>query len=633
MSKKVIGIDLGSTLSEVSVIENGKPVVVVNEEGSYTTPSVISLKNGERKVGASAKRQMIVNPKETVNLIKRFMGATYAESTEAIKHVQYDIVENNKMPRVVVEGREYSPEELSSMIITKMKKIAEDYLGEEVTDAVITVPAFFSDAARSATKMAGELAGLKVHRIIAEPTAAILSSNIDMKKGGKYMVVDFGGSTQDNSIADINEGVVEILSTNGDVYLGGCDIDKVLADWVVGNFKTDQGIDLSSDAQAMSRILEGVEKAKIELSNSNSSEVNLPYITIKDNQPLHLTQVITRARFEQLITPIVDRLINCAKEAVKLANIEAKELDGILLVGGSCRIPYVQDRLTNEFNVPLLKSSNFDLAVAEGAAIQANIIVGGEGSEDLLLLDVTPLSLGIEVEGGAVAKIIEANTTIPCNRKQIFTNAVDGQTAITIHVLQGERPMAVNNKTVGMFNLEGLPSVKRGQGQYEISFDIDANGIITVSATDLATNKAQKITIEQGSSLTQEEIDRIKADAKEHEAEDNKKKEELEKINQLQGMMFGNEKFMEENESKLTDEEKQSIKDFNEKLKKAVDDKDISSFDDLQKENQEIWMPISTRLYQSTATSEECNCNGQCESDGQCSTKNDVQDADFEVVD
>ena len=446
-----------------------------------------------------------------------------------------------------------------------------------------------------------------------------------MEKGGKYLVCDAGGSTLDFSVADISDGVVEILSTFGDCYLGGCDIDNMLAEHVLSCFKEETSIDLKNDSLAMSRLLEAVEKAKIELSSSNSTEINLPYITIKDNQPIHLNQTITKAKFEQLITPIIDKILGYAKESIKLAHLENKDLDAVLLVGGSCRIPLLQQKLESELGVQLNKSSNLDLAVCEGAAIQANIIVGGDGSEDLLLLDVTPLSLGIEVEGGSVAKLIEANTTIPCNRKQVFTNAVDGQTAITIHVLQGERPMASDNKTVGMFNLEGLPSVRRGQGQYEISFDIDANGIITVSAKDLATNKEQKITIEQGSSLTQEEIERIKNDAKEHEAEDNKKREELEKVNQMQSMMYSNEKFVEDNADKLTDEEKKSINEFNEKVKKAIDEKNVSSFEDLKKEHESIWMPISTRLYTAASSEQPQEQNSQNNID-------EVKDADFEVI-
>ena len=403
---KVIGIDLGSTLSEVAVIEGGKATVVANEDGSYTTPSVVSIVDGERKVGTAAKRQQMVNPKNTIYLIKRFMGSTYAESSDAIKHVQYDVVNENGKPRVKAGDKTFSPEEISSYIVGKMKKIAEDYLGTEVKDAVITVPAFFSDSARQATKQAGELAGLNVLRIIAEPTAAILSSNIDMQKGGKYMVVDFGGSTLDNSVADISDGVVEILSTNGDVYLGGSDIDKLVADYVVAEFRKGCSVDISKDPQAMTRILEAVEKAKIELSNSPSTEINIPYITIADNTPQHLAMTLTKAKFEQLIDPIVEKVINCAKKAVELAKIEYKELDGILLIGGSCRIPKVQESLTKEFGVTLLKSSNMDLAVAEGAAIQANNIVGGEGSTDILLVDVCPITLGLETMGGVMTKLM-----------------------------------------------------------------------------------------------------------------------------------------------------------------------------------------------------------------------------------
>ena len=383
---KAIGIDLGSTLSEVAIIENGKSVVVVNEEGSRTTPSVIMIKNGERKVGAAANRQKVVNPKETVVLIKRFMGGTYDEIKEHIKHVQYDVVNRNGVPRVSIEGREYSPEELSSMILQKMKKIAEDYTGETITDAVITVPAFFNDAQRQATKQAGELAGLNVLRIIAEPTAALLASNIDMKKGGKYMVVDYGGSTLDNSVADISDGVVEILSSYGDVYLGGSDLDKIVAQWLVDVCKEQNGVDITNGSQAMSRVIEAAEKAKIELSSSPSAEINIPYIGVKDNTPFHLTATLTKAKFEQMIAPYVDKVINCGKEALKKANINTSDLDGILLVGGSCRIPYVQERLTSEFGTKLIKSANLDLAVAEGAAIQANTIVGGSNASDICLM-------------------------------------------------------------------------------------------------------------------------------------------------------------------------------------------------------------------------------------------------------
>ena len=625
MSKTVIGIDLGSTLSEVSVIENGKPVVVVNEEGSYTTPSVISLKNGERKVGASAKRQMIVNPKETVNLIKRFMGATYDESKEAIKHVQYEIVNSNGMPKALIESREYSPEELSSMIIAKMKKIAEDYIGHEVKDAVITVPAFFSDKARNATKMAGELAGLNVLRIIAEPTAALLSSNIDMKKGGKFMVVDFGGSTLDNSIAELSEGMVEILASNGDVYLGGADVDKVVAEWVLSEFKNESSIDLTNDSQAMSRVLEAVEKAKIELSSSPTTEINLPYITLKDNTPIHLIKTLTKAKFEQLITPIVDKLINCAKKAVEAANITKSELDGILLVGGSCRIPLVQERLTSEFGVQLLKSANLDLAVAEGAAVQANIIVGGEGSTDILLLDVTPISMGIETMGNVFTKLIEANTTIPCKKTEIFSTAVDNQPSVDINVLQGERPMAKDNKSVGLFRLDGIMPAMRGVPQIEVSFDIDANGILTVTAKDKATNKEQHITIQSKGSLTQEEIDRIKREAEEFAESDKKEREIADTVNKGDSIVFNNEKMIKEQEANLTEDEKTALNGLLESMKTAVKDRNVEEINNLEKSIYDKWNEISNRIYQNQSQQ-------TVEQQQQDTVEENIQDAAFEEV-
>ena len=594
---KVIGIDLGSTLSEVAVIEGGKPLVVVNEEGSSTTPSIINLKDGSPKVGGAAKRQMLVAPKETVNLIKRFMGGTYDEVKEAITHVQYEVVNDNGLPRVSINGRKYSPEELSAMILTKMKKVAEDYLGDTVTDAVITVPAFFSDAAKSATKQSGELAGLNVLRIISEPTAALLASNIDKKKDGKYLVVDFGGSTTDFSVADISDNVVEILSSYGDVYLGGSDIDKVVSEYLTANFKDSNDIDLTTDSMAMSRVIEASEKAKIELSNSGSTDINLPYLTVKDNQPVHLIDTLTKAKFEQLIRPIVDRVINCGKVALEKAQLNASDLDGVLLVGGSCRIPLVQDEIIKNFGNKLIKSANLDLAVAEGAAIQANILAGGES--DILLLDVTPLRLGIETMGGVMTTIVEANTTIPCSKEQIFSTATDNQTAVTINVLQGERPLAKDNKQIGLFNLDGIAPARKGVPQIVVKFDIDANGILSVSAVDKATGKEQHITIENKHTLTQEEIDRIKQEAEEHAAEDAKTKERLDKQNKVDSTIYQVEKTVEDFKDKpevLTEDDKTY---FNSKIEelKAVRDGDLNNVDNVLTEVTNRLMSVGSKAY------------------------------------
>ena len=628
---KVIGIDLGSTLSEVAVFENGTPTVVPNEDGSYTTPSVVSINNEERKVGSSAKRQQIVNPKNTVYLIKRFMGSTFEESDAAIKHVQYDVVNEGGKPRVKIGDRTFSPEEISSYILGKMKKIAEDYLGQEVTDAVITVPAFFNDAARQATKTAGELAGLKVLRVIAEPTAAILSSNIDMEKGGKYMVVDFGGSTLDNSVADIGDRMVEILSTNGDVYLGGSDIDKLVADYVVREFNDVNGIDLSKDAHAMTRILEAVEKAKIELSSSSSTDLNVPYVSVKNNTPLHLNMQLSRAKFEQLIKPIVDKLIGCARKAIELAKIEAKDLDGILLIGGSCRIPLVQEELTKAFGVTLLKSSNMDLAVAEGAAIQANSIVGGEGSTDILLVDVTPISLGIETLGGVMTKLIDANSTIPCTRRQVFSTAENNQTTVTVHVLQGERPMAKDNKSIGQFNLDGIMPAPRGIPQIEVTFDIDANGILNVSAKDKATSKEQRIRIEGSNKLSEDEINRIKAEAEKFADADKKAKEEADAVNKGEGIIFAQEKLIKEQEGNLTSDEKTTLEGLVNSLRDAVKAKDVAKINELETSINNKWNEISQRVYQGQGQQQQEEPQETAE-DVATSASDDVQEADFEEV-
>ena len=632
---KVIGIDLGSTLSEVAVIEGGKATVVANEDGSYTTPSVVSIVDGERKVGTAAKRQQMVNPKNTIYLIKRFMGSTYAESSDAIKHVQYDVVNENGKPRVKAGDKTFSPEEISSYIVGKMKKIAEDYLGTEVKDAVITVPAFFSDSARQATKQAGELAGLNVLRIIAEPTAAILSSNIDMQKGGKYMVVDFGGSTLDNSVADISDGVVEILSTNGDVYLGGSDIDKLVADYVVAEFRKGCSVDISKDPQAMTRILEAVEKAKIELSNSPSTEINIPYITIADNTPQHLAMTLTKAKFEQLIDPIVEKVINCAKKAVELAKIEYKELDGILLIGGSCRIPKVQESLTKEFGVTLLKSSNMDLAVAEGAAIQANNIVGGEGSTDILLVDVCPITLGLETMGGVMTKLIDANTTIPCTKVQTFSTAADNQTTVTIHVLQGERPMARDNKSLGQFNLDGIMPAPRGIPQIDVSFDVDVNGILKVSAKDKATGKEQSIRIEGSNKLSDDEINRIKAEAEKYAEADKKAREEADAINKGDSLIFAQEKLIKEQDNNLTSDEKDKLEGLIKDLKEAVKDKNVDKINSIEATINEAWQTISQRVYgqqQAQGSEQQQQTSEQSDFDAATASTENVQDAEFTEV-
>lgn len=596
---KIIGIDLGSTLSEVAIMEGGQPKILVNDEGERTTPSVISFsKEGERKVGSSAKRQAITNPKGTVVLIKRFMGGTYDEIKDNITHVQYDVENVNGYPRVKIGGKEYSPEELSSMILAKMKKTAENYLGETVTDAVITVPAYFNDAQRDATKKAGEIAGLNVRRIIAEPTAAILASSIDTKKGGKYLVVDYGGSTLDFSVADISDGVVEILASNGDVYCGGSDLDKLVANWIVTEFKNQEGIDVSGDPIAMSRVMESAEKAKVELSNTTSTEINLPYLSANETGPKHFVGTLTKAKFEQIIDDEITKVINLGKDAVKKAGIKNEDLDGILLVGGSTRIPKVQDELTKAFNRPLLKNVNADEVVALGAAVQGSILAGEK--TDVLLLDVTPLSLGIDTLGGVMATVIEANTTIPCKRSQVFTTAEDNQPAVTIVVAQGNRPMTADNKQIGVFTLDGIAPARRGIPQIEVTFDIDTNGILSVSAKDKATGKEQNITIESKSSLTDEDIERMKKEAEEHAEEDKKTIEKANKLNQADSYAFMVEKFIGELEDgKITEEQKN---DLNEKIKAvrdAVNEKDADKADKAVEELQKVWNPISESLYKS----------------------------------
>lgn len=603
---KIIGIDLGSTASEVAIIENGMPVVLVNDEGSRITPSIIGFtKDGERKVGAAAKRQAITNPKGTVNLIKRFMGGTYDEVKDNVTHVQYDVIDKNGYPRVVIEDKEYTPEELSAMILSKMKKIAEDYLQEEVTEAVITVPAYFNDAQREATKKAGEIAGLNVRRIVAEPTAAILASNIDMDKGGKYMVVDYGGSTLDFSIADISDGVVEILASNGDVYCGGSDLDKIVAQYIVDEFKSTEGFDLNNDSMAMSRVMEAAEKAKMELSNMSSTDINLPYITAIDGMPKHLTLTLTKAKFEQLIDTEISKVIKLGKEAIKKANIKTDELDGILLVGGSTRIPKLQDELTKEFNRPLLKNVNVDEVVAMGAAVQGAIISGEK--TDVLLLDVTPLNLGIATMGDIMTPVIDANTTIPCKRSQIFTTAVDNQPAVTLQVVQGNRPMVKDNKTIGVFNLDGIAPAPRGVPKIEVTFDIDSNGILSVTAKDEATGKEQHITIESRGGLSSEDIERMKQEAEQYAEEDKKAKAEIELLNEADSYCFNIEKSMKDFGEKLTDDLKAPVVSAIETLKTAITEKNIDKVKELRQNLESVWNPIAESIYKAKMPEGEAN--------------------------
>lgn len=600
MKKKVLGIDLGTSNSCVVSIENGKPIVLENNEGSRTTPSVVLLSENKREVGASANRQRVMNPKGTIFNIKRFMGSNYDNCKNIIEKVPYSVKNVNGMPRVEVDGKEFSPEEISSIILQKMKTIAEDKIGEEIKDVVITCPAWFDSAAREATKLAGEMCGLNVLRVINEPTAAILASNIDTESGDKkILVADIGGGTTDFSVCELSDGLIEVLASKGDVFLGGSDFDNALVNYIIKKFKEENSVDLSTEPMAMARILEAAEKCKIELTNSITSEINLPYIATKDGIPLHLVQTITRSEFEKLTAPLIKRIIKCAQESLVAAKVEGKDLDCILLVGGQTRSLALQEALQSTFNVPLNKSVNPDEAVAIGAAIQANIIVGGEGSSDLLLLDVTPLSLGIESLGGVMTPIIEANTTVPCRKSEIFTTATDNQTAVTIRVLQGERPMANDNKQLGLFNLEGILPARRGVPQIEVTFEIDANGILSVKAIDKATNKEQSITIENKNSLTPEEIERIKQEAKEHAEEDAKFKEIQENINKCDSLVYQIENIVEEAKD-ITEEEKSKLNELKEQLNSLKTNKDFSKLSEVESEVQKEIYAISAKMYQNS---------------------------------
>lgn len=600
-NKKAIGVDLGSTMSEVCVMENGRPAIVLTAEGSKTFPSVVNIDdNGERRVGASAKRQMLMKPKQTINLIKRLIGRNWEEAQDAIKHLHYDVVNHNGYPYVKINDKEYSPQEISSWILQELKKQAEEYLGHSVEDAVITVPALFDDSQRNATKEAGELAGLNVLRIINEPTAACLASKLE--KSGKYAVVDFGGSTTDVTVLDYDKDsqLIEVLSSYGDTWLGGADIDNAVAQWIVDEFKKQENFDLSKDPMAMQRVVEAAEKAKIELSGVTETEINLPYITAIDGMPKHFVKKLNKAAFENIASKYVDKVIKCAEDAREKANCT---LDGIILVGGSCRIPLLQKRLTDKFGVELIHKADLDLAVAEGAAIQANILVGNTSDADVLLLDVTPISLGIEVNGSQMGKLIDANTTIPVRKSQVFTTAVDNQPAVSIIVLQGERPMSRDNKIIGQFNLDGIAPAPRGVPQIEVTFEMDANGILTVTAKDLGTQKEQHITIEKGNSLSQEEIDRIKKDAADHAEEDKKKKEEIDKLNAAEEYKYAVEASLKDEHmgSKFTDEEKEKINELLKEFDEQLQTKDLEKIEPARKALEDYYQPIITRIYQESA--------------------------------
>jgi molecular chaperone DnaK len=602
---KIIGIDLGTTNSCVAVMEGKEPVVITNSEGKRTTPSVIGfIKDGERKVGDPAKRQSVTNPEKTISSIKRFMGTTYDESKGEVNKMAYKIVKDKNSPRVEIDDRKYSPQELSAIVLQKMKQTAEDYLGQTVTDAVITVPAYFNDAQRQATKEAGEIAGLNVRRIINEPTAAALAYGLDKKsKDMKIVVFDCGGGTHDVSILDLGDGVFEVLSTDGDTHLGGDDFDQAIIDWLVDEFKTENGLDLSKDPMALQRLREAAEKAKVELSSTSTSEINLPYIMPVDGVPKHLVRSLSRAKFEQLVDSLVKRTIEPCKNALSNANLTVGEIDEIILVGGTTRIPAIQEAVKEFFGKEPSKGVNPDEVVALGAAIQGGVI-GGEVN-DVLLLDVTPLSLGIETMGGVMTKLIEANSTIPTKKSQVFSTAVDNQPTVEIHVLQGERAMAKDNKTIGKFHLDGLPPAMRGVPQIEVTFDIDVNGIINVSAVDKGTDKQQSIRIESSSGLSKEEIERMKQEAELNAESDKKLKEEVELFNLADSTIFQTEKSIKDLEDKITEDDVNLIKTALDNLKESYNKKDIGNIKNNIDEVNSIFQKTTQKLYEETTSEEE----------------------------
>lgn len=632
---KIIGIDLGTTNSCVSVMEGSEPVVIANDEGRRTTPSVVGfLKNGERKVGDPAKRQAITNPHNTISSVKRFMGRQFDEVTEEISHWGYKVVKgDNNTVRVDIDGRQYTPQEISAMILQKMKKTAEDYLGQEVTDAVITVPAYFNDAQRQATKEAGEIAGLNVRRIVNEPTAAALAYGLDKKHTDqKIAVFDLGGGTFDISVLDLGDGVFEVKSTNGDTHLGGDDFDKVIMDWLADEFKNDEAIDLRKDPMALQRLKEASEKAKVELSTSSETEINLPYVTAVDGVPKHLVKKLTRAKFEALSDKLFERCIKPCEAALKDAGYSFSQIDEVILVGGSTRIPKVQEIVEKLFGKKPNRSVNPDEVVAVGAAIQGAVLSGE--IKDVLLLDVTPLGLGIETMGNVMTTMISSNTTIPTKKTEIFSTASDNQPGVQIHVLQGERPMSNQNKSLGMFNLDGIPPAPRGVPQIEVIFDIDANGILHVSAKDKGTGKEQKIRIEAGSGLSKEEIEKMKAEAKANEATDKIERERIDKLNAADGLIFQTEKQLKEFGDKVSADKKAPIEAALAKLKDAHKAQDIAAIDTATAEMNTAWTAASEEIYKAQAegagTQQPQNDNTTQQEGGE---KNDtVEDAQFEEV-